>query len=168
LRTLVGVQKLSPPTSTHPPPPSCHPPPLIQAWSTGLTLADYQQQAAANVKTVEEMKALATRWVGGVREGWVMGLSRGERDCRAVRIRGHARPTNQPTNQPTNHPSLNPTHPNRYNEAVAEEGELTPEQRVVANVGKMDARKHLAAAVTDAMGRNIDSTMGTLLDTIVF
>lgn len=39
---------------------------------------------------------------------------------------------------------------------MAEEGELAPEQRVVANVGKMDARKHLAAAVSGAMGSNIN------------
>lgn len=87
-----------------------------KAWTSGLTLGDYDQHAAANSKTVEEMKGLAVR----------------------------------------------------YNEAVAEEGELAPEQRVVANVGKMDARKHLASAVSSAMGSNINQALGTLLDTIVF
>lgn len=32
-----------------------------QAWTSGLTLSDYEQHAAANTKTVEEMKALAAR-----------------------------------------------------------------------------------------------------------
>lgn len=46
--------------------------------------------------------------------------------------------------------------PFRYNEAVVEEGELPPEQRAISNVGKMDARKHLAAAVSNVMGSNIN------------
>ena len=58
--------------------------------------------------------------------------------------------------------------PPRYNEAVAEEGDLAPEQRVVAAVGKMDARKHLAAAVSSVMGSNINTTLGQMLDCIVF
>ena len=56
----------------------------------------------------------------------------------------------------------------RYGEAVVEEGELAPEKRAVAGVGKMDARKHLAAAVTAAMGSNVNQAMGTMLDAIVF
>jgi len=134
-----------------------------KAWSTGLTLADYQQQAASNTKTVEEMKSLASRW--GVRGAAALGGA-GEQECwRGVPLLrltvSHAAPRSNLA-----HLLNAPTH--RYNEAVAEEGELSPEQRVVANVGKMDARKHLAAAVTDVMGRNIDGTMGTLLDTIIF
>lgn len=87
-----------------------------KAWTSGLTLGDYEQHAAGNAKTVEEMKGLAAR----------------------------------------------------YNDAVAEEGGLAPEQRVVANVGKMDARKHLAAAVGGVMSANINQAMGTMLDTVVF
>lgn len=56
----------------------------------------------------------------------------------------------------------------RYGEAVAEEADLPPEKRAVAGAGKMDARKHLAAAVTHMMSGNIDRALGTMLDTIVF
>lgn len=73
--------------------------------------------------------------------------------------------TCNPTQTPPNPP---PTPPPSYNEAVAEEGELPPEQRAVANVGKMDARKHLAAAVGSVMASNINQAMGTMLDTVVF
>jgi hypothetical protein len=44
----------------------------------------------------------------------------------------------------------------RYDAAVVEEQELSPEARIVANVGKMDAKKHLAAAVNTAMSTNIN------------
>lgn len=58
--------------------------------------------------------------------------------------------------------------PARYDKAVVEEQELPPEKRVVANVGKMDAKKHIAAAVTSLMSSNINQAMGTMLDTVVF
>jgi 26S proteasome regulatory subunit N11 len=51
---------------------------------------------------------------------------------------------------------------------VAEEVDLAPEKRAVANVGKMDAKKHLSANVTKLMASNIIQTMGTMLDTVVF
>lgn len=56
----------------------------------------------------------------------------------------------------------------RYDKAVIEEQELSPEKRVVANVGKMDAKKHLADNVTKLMSSNIIQAMGTMLDTVVF
>ncbi|KAJ9529701.1 26S proteasome regulatory subunit [Haematococcus lacustris] len=56
----------------------------------------------------------------------------------------------------------------RYDQAVIEEQELSPEKRVVANVGKMDAKKHLASNVTALMSSNIIQSMGTMLDTVVF
>ena len=49
-----------------------------------------------------------------------------------------------------------------------QEQELTPEKRIVANVGKMDAKKHLEAEVQKMMSGNIVQCMGTMLDTIVF
>eukprot|EP00879_Flechtneria_rotunda_P028637 GHRR01030834.1.p2 GENE.GHRR01030834.1~~GHRR01030834.1.p2 ORF type:complete len:100 (-),score=9.28 GHRR01030834.1:206-505(-) len=45
---------------------------------------------------------------------------------------------------------------------------VEPEKRIVANVGKMDAKKHLATNVTNIMGANINQAMGTMLDTVVF
>lgn len=56
----------------------------------------------------------------------------------------------------------------RYDAAVAEEVELAPEKRLVANVGKMDAKKHLASNVVGLMASNINQCMGALLDTVVF
>jgi len=56
----------------------------------------------------------------------------------------------------------------RYDKAVVEEQELPPEKRVVANVGKMDAKKHLATNVSQLMSSNIIQAMGTMLDTVVF
>jgi 26S proteasome regulatory subunit N11 len=56
----------------------------------------------------------------------------------------------------------------RYDKAVVEEQELSPEKRIVANVGKMDAKKHLAANVNTLMTNNINQAMGTMLDTVVF
>lgn len=56
----------------------------------------------------------------------------------------------------------------RYDAAVEEERELSPEKRIVANVGKMDAKKHLASNVTALMGTNINQAMGMMMDTVVF
>jgi 26S proteasome regulatory subunit N11 len=56
----------------------------------------------------------------------------------------------------------------RVIQAVIEEQEMSPEKRVVANVGKMDAKKHLAANVSTLMSSNITQAMGTMLDTVVF
>ncbi|GLC39492.1 multicatalytic endopeptidase [Pleodorina starrii] len=56
----------------------------------------------------------------------------------------------------------------RYDKAVIEEQELSPEARVVAGAGKMDAKKHLAAQVSAVMASNIAQSMGTMLDTVVF
>lgn len=51
----------------------------------------------------------------------------------------------------------------RYDAAVVEEQELSPEKRIVANVGKMDAKKHLAANVTSVMSSNINQVGGGAL-----
>jgi 26S proteasome regulatory subunit N11 len=56
----------------------------------------------------------------------------------------------------------------RYDKAVIEEQDMAPEKRIVANVGKTDAKKHLAANVTTLMSSNIIQCMGTMLDTVVF
>lgn len=56
----------------------------------------------------------------------------------------------------------------RYDKAVIEEQELAAEKRLVANVGKMDAKKHLGSNITQLMGNNIIQCMGTMLNTIVF
>jgi len=55
-----------------------------------------------------------------------------------------------------------------YNKAVQEEGKLTPEKLAVANVGKLDAKKHLQADVEQLMSVNIAQSLGTMLDTVIF
>ena len=51
---------------------------------------------------------------------------------------------------------------------MIEEQEMPPEKRIVANVGKMDAKKHLASNVGALMASNINQALGTMLDTIIF
>jgi len=55
-----------------------------------------------------------------------------------------------------------------YNKAVQDEGKLAPEKLAVANVGKLDAKKHLQADVEQLMSANIAQSLGTMLDTVVF
>ena len=45
---------------------------------------------------------------------------------------------------------------------------MPPEKRIVANVGKTDAKKHLQSNVTALMSSNIIQSLGTMLDTVVF
>ena len=56
----------------------------------------------------------------------------------------------------------------KYNKAVQEEDELTPEKLAIANVGRQDAKKHLEEHVSNLMSSNIVQTLGTMLDTVVF
>ena len=55
-----------------------------------------------------------------------------------------------------------------YEKAVQEEQKLTPEQLIIARVGKRDAKKHLETDVARLMGENINQCLGTMLDTVVF
>uniref|UniRef100_A0A6N2MXX9 JAB1/MPN/MOV34 metalloenzyme domain-containing protein n=1 Tax=Salix viminalis TaxID=40686 RepID=A0A6N2MXX9_SALVM len=54
----------------------------------------------------------------------------------------------------------------KYNKAVQEEDELTPEKLAIANVGRQDAKKHLEEHVSNLMSSNIVQTLGTMLDTV--
>ena len=56
----------------------------------------------------------------------------------------------------------------KYDTAVAEEEGTAPEQRVVANVGRMDAKKHLDRNVQSLLAANVLQTMGTMLDVVTF
>jgi 26S proteasome regulatory subunit N11 len=56
----------------------------------------------------------------------------------------------------------------KYNKAVQEEDQLSPEKLAIANVGRQDAKKHLEEHVSDLMSSNIVQTLGTMLDTVVF
>lgn len=55
-----------------------------------------------------------------------------------------------------------------YDTAVIEEQKLTPEELVIARVGKRDAKKHLEADVTTLMAQNINQCLGSMLDTVIF
>ncbi|KAF6134545.1 hypothetical protein GIB67_022285 [Kingdonia uniflora] len=56
----------------------------------------------------------------------------------------------------------------KYNKAVQEEDELSPEKLAIANVGRQDAKKHLEEHISNLMSSNIVQTLGTMLDTVVF
>jgi 26S proteasome regulatory subunit N11 len=55
-----------------------------------------------------------------------------------------------------------------YNDRVVAEEGKTAEQVMVENVGKIDPKKHLEAALNDLMTSNIIQCLGTMLDTVVF
>ncbi|GAB5032226.1 26s proteasome non-atpase regulatory subunit 14 [Nannochloropsis oceanica] len=55
-----------------------------------------------------------------------------------------------------------------YNERVQEEEGKTAEERIVANVGKIDPKRHLESDVAALMASNIVQCLGAMLDTIVF
>lgn len=55
-----------------------------------------------------------------------------------------------------------------YDNAVQEEQKMTPEELIIARVGKRDAKKHLEADVAKLMSQNINQCLGTMLDVVVF
>ena len=55
-----------------------------------------------------------------------------------------------------------------YHKGVQEEQKLTPEELVIARVGKRDAKKHLQQDVSNLMGNNINQCLSTMLDTVIF
>jgi len=55
-----------------------------------------------------------------------------------------------------------------YNIRVQEEEGKSAEEIIVANVGKIDPKKHLENDITELMGSNIIQCLATMLDTVVF
>ena len=55
-----------------------------------------------------------------------------------------------------------------YNERVKEEEGKTPEEVLVANVGKIDPKRHLENDLNDLMASNIVQCLGTMFSTVVF
>ena len=52
---------------------------------------------------------------------------------------------------------------------VKEEGDVEdPEERLVAKVGKLDAKKNIDKTVQSLISKNILQCMGTMLDSVVF
>jgi len=56
----------------------------------------------------------------------------------------------------------------KYIKAVTDEQDTPHDKRAVANVGRLDVKKHMQKSVTNLMSSNILQCMGTMLDTIVF
>lgn len=56
----------------------------------------------------------------------------------------------------------------KYAREAADEAGMDPEERVVAKVGKLDAKKNVDSTVHSLMSSNILQCMGTMLDTVVF
>jgi 26S proteasome regulatory subunit N11 len=56
----------------------------------------------------------------------------------------------------------------KYNSFVQDESKMSVEELVVERVGKQDPKRHLETAVTELMTSNIDQTLGTMMDTVVF
>lgn len=55
-----------------------------------------------------------------------------------------------------------------YNARVKDEETKTAEEIMIANVGKLDPKRHLQEDVAELMSDNIDQALGAALDTIVF
>eukprot|EP01097_Dermamoeba_algensis_P004168 TRINITY_DN2763_c0_g1_i1.p1 TRINITY_DN2763_c0_g1~~TRINITY_DN2763_c0_g1_i1.p1 ORF type:complete len:310 (-),score=58.82 TRINITY_DN2763_c0_g1_i1:187-1116(-) len=55
-----------------------------------------------------------------------------------------------------------------YNKLIQDEEKLSPEKLQIANVGKLDAKKHLEEGVNALMSENILQCLGAMLDTVVF
>jgi 26S proteasome regulatory subunit N11 len=55
-----------------------------------------------------------------------------------------------------------------YDKAVVEEQKLSPEELVIARVGKRDAKKHLEMDISQLMAQNINQCLGSMLDTVIF
>eukprot|EP01098_Paradermamoeba_levis_P011840 TRINITY_DN5098_c0_g1_i1.p1 TRINITY_DN5098_c0_g1~~TRINITY_DN5098_c0_g1_i1.p1 ORF type:complete len:310 (-),score=94.70 TRINITY_DN5098_c0_g1_i1:64-993(-) len=55
-----------------------------------------------------------------------------------------------------------------YNKVIQDEIKLTPDKLAIANVGKLDAKKHLEDDVNKLMSANILQSLGTMLDTVIF
>ncbi|KAJ1444682.1 putative 26S proteasome non-ATPase regulatory subunit 14 [Pelagophyceae sp. CCMP2097] len=60
------------------------------------------------------------------------------------------------------------THSKNYNDRVKEEEGKSAEEVLIANVGKVDPKRHLENTVTDLMSQNILQVLGTMLATVVF
>lgn len=56
----------------------------------------------------------------------------------------------------------------RYAREVADEAGLSPEERVVAKVGQLDAKKNIARTAHHLLASTIGQSMGTMLDSVVF
>jgi len=55
-----------------------------------------------------------------------------------------------------------------YNKAIQDEEKMTKEKLAVANVGKLDPKRHLQQDVEQLMTANIVQSLGSIMDTVIF
>jgi len=56
----------------------------------------------------------------------------------------------------------------RYQKSIQEESKLTKEKLAIQHVGKLDPKRHLQEDLNKLMTSNINQTLGTMVDTIIF
>lgn len=56
----------------------------------------------------------------------------------------------------------------RYHKSIQDESKLTKEKLAIQHVGKLDPKRHLQEDLTKLMTSNINQTLGTMLDTVIF
>jgi len=123
--------------------------PSIQALIHGLNRHYYSIAINYRKNELEEKMLLNLH-----KKKWTDGLTLERFDC-------HSK-TNEQTVQEMLDLAI------KYNKAVQEEDQLSPEKLAIANVGRQDAKKHLEEHVSNLMSSNIVQTLGTMLDTVVF
>jgi len=123
--------------------------PSIQALIHGLNRHYYSIAINYRKNELEEKMLLNLH-----KKKWTDGLTLQRFDC-------HSK-TNEQTVQEMLDLAI------KYNKAVQEEDQLSPEKLAIANVGRQDAKKHLEEHVSNLMSSNIVQTLGTMLDTVVF
>eukprot|EP00004_Rigifila_ramosa_P019529 TRINITY_DN4979_c0_g1_i1.p1 TRINITY_DN4979_c0_g1~~TRINITY_DN4979_c0_g1_i1.p1 ORF type:complete len:327 (+),score=73.64 TRINITY_DN4979_c0_g1_i1:125-982(+) len=139
--------------------------PSIQALIHGLN-RHYYSMAISYRKNELEQKMLLNlhkrNWTDGLAlESFTDHAAQNEKLIKVSRLRAAV-----PTNTQKKKAMLELA--KSYNKLILDEAKLTPEQIVVANVGKQDPKKHLEATVEELMSRNITQTLGTMLDTVMF
>jgi 26S proteasome regulatory subunit N11 len=55
-----------------------------------------------------------------------------------------------------------------YHKNLVEDQKLTQTEKAVANVGKLDPKKHLEQKAETSMSKNIVQLLGTMIDTVIF
>jgi len=55
-----------------------------------------------------------------------------------------------------------------YHKNLVEEQKMDKEEKLIANVGKLDPKKHLEQKVEGIMSQNIVQLLGTMIDTVIF
>jgi 26S proteasome regulatory subunit N11 len=55
-----------------------------------------------------------------------------------------------------------------YQKMLEDEQKLTAEQLMIANVGKLNAKKHLEEEVENLISSNVVQTLGSMIDSVVF